>query len=498
MVFKMGIENLCKTFDALKNQTNTENLDFRTSHPLRYLTTDKQNLSQQWTFLPNIDNTKCEVKMSNVLHISCFHGPADRFTVGVLCVDGIHLYEGMDFKKSHHDPAIALKYSGFFDLKKICFRPLYFTSSWHDTNKLFLHSLCGKVLQLELASDPALVAFKELDIPKGDFERAFQYNKETEQLLYISKKEQINVINVDGNKPVFSENLGIGKIAVKFTVLTPDFRHLIIASADAGIFVIDATTGKKVHKVDHFQYKKMTCMAALSDNIHIVVGLQDGTIMKITTEENTPESVVSMSTAHKSAVASIAVQNDSVIQRFASVNNGDFRQIIIWSGSHNLPLHRFHVLENSEIRSMQFLFEDNILFAGTDQGHIMMLKLEDEEDVLEKINKLFDKENCGKIVSHEKILEHYGLMDTPIFHYKKCMEEYSRGGGFDKEHDSYINSSVTKEQLTFHPIDDMKMEVDGEQESDLSSDETEPKVIVKASESPVHHDVFGDLSDDSD
>uniref|UniRef100_A0A0N4ZMI2 WD_REPEATS_REGION domain-containing protein n=1 Tax=Parastrongyloides trichosuri TaxID=131310 RepID=A0A0N4ZMI2_PARTI len=477
--------------------------------------------AHHYAFMPHVDTRDCTTKISRIVEICSFFEGSEtyQFYVAAICLDAIHIFKGVDFKRNRKFPYVSLKYLDVLPMRALKIHPAFVTKCVAKSNVVFLHSLAGKVVQVNLASEVGRIIHNEIPVPRNNLERCFQYHSSNDSLIYISGKEHINIMKAREDKPNFSQPIGYGRIIVSMGILTPDMRSYIVATTDGIIFVIDAITGYKKHKVDSFQHKAICCMAVLNDNIHVLLGFCDGTLLKISTEENTEDSVVSMSTAHHSAIATIVVQKESYIDRFATLNNGIDKLLILWSGKNNIPLQRFHFTEKIQFDSLEFLTDHNILFVGSSEGHLLIFKMTDEEEVcqiLEKVHRENSKNDTESF--HDTTLERICRMDTTINNFAQSIENYIKNGGFDADYEMYGSNfevkDIDKSQETYEP-----MQISSEEESQpldtpMSSNEnssSQPKFSptqvtnsisndnnVLQSPPTVSQSVFGNISDSDD
>uniref|UniRef100_A0A0K0G4B0 WD repeat-containing protein 55 homolog n=1 Tax=Strongyloides venezuelensis TaxID=75913 RepID=A0A0K0G4B0_STRVS len=399
--------------------------------------------AHHYAFMPHVDLKDCKTKISRILEICSFREGNDpyKFFVAAICPDAIHLFKGVDFKRNRKFPYVSLKYLDCMFIHTIKIHLVHVIKSISQENVVFLQSLGGKVVQVILAGEVGRIICNEIPIPKTQLERCLQYHSSTDSVIYVSGKETINIMKIREDKPNFSQPINYGKTMISMGMLAPDMRSYVIATTDGTIFVVDALTGYKRHKVDSFQHRRISAMAVLNDNVHLILGFYDGTLLKITTEENTEDSVVGMFTAHHSAITTIVVQKESYIDRFATLNNGTDKLLIIWSGKNNLPLQRFHFTEKIQFNCLEFLTDSNVLFVGSSEGHVLLFKMTDEEEVceiMEKVHKQSAMED--EETFHDTTLEKICRMDTTVVDFTRAIDNYNKNGGFEGDYEIYGNS----------------------------------------------------------
>lgn len=471
--------------------------------------------------MPHVDLKDCKVKLKRILEICCFREGNDpyQFFVAAICPDAIHLFKGVDFKRNRKFPYVSLKYLDCMLMHSVKIHLVHVIKSISQENVVFLQSLGGKVVQVILAGEVGRIIYNEIPVPKTQLERCLQYHSSTDSVIYVSGKETINIMKIREDKPNFSQPINYGKTMISMGMLAPDMRSYIIATTDGTIFVVDALTGYKRHKVDSFQHRKISSMAVLNDNVHLILGFYDGTLLKITTEENTEDSVVAMFTAHHSAITSIVVQKESYIDRFATLNNGNDKILIIWNGKNNLPLQRFHFTEKIQFNCLEFLTDSNVLLVGSAEGHLLLFKMTDEEEVceiMEKVHKQSAFENEESF--HDKTLEKICRMDTTVFDFVRAIDNYNKNGGFERDYEMYGNTfdapdPVVKSNDAFEPMQ-MSSDEDSQpmdtaspfvsNENSISQSKFSPSNVDSTSDDKINSipqqtvSVFGNISDSDD
>ncbi|CEF66688.1 WD40/YVTN repeat-like-containing domain and WD40-repeat-containing domain-containing protein [Strongyloides ratti] len=454
--------------------------------------------AHHYAFMPHVDLKDCKVKLKRILEICCFREGNDpyQFFVAAICPDAIHLFKGVDFKRNRKFPYVSLKYLDCMLMHSVKIHLVHVIKSISQENVVFLQSLGGKVVQVILAGEVGRIIYNEIPVPKTQLERCLQYHSSTDSVIYVSGKETINIMKIREDKPNFSQPINYGKTMISMGMLAPDMRSYIIATTDGTIFVVDALTGYKRHKVDSFQHRKISSMAVLNDNVHLILGFYDGTLLKITTEENTEDSVVAMFTAHHSAITSIVVQKESYIDRFATLNN-----------------------EKIQFNCLEFLTDSNVLLVGSAEGHLLLFKMTDEEEVceiMEKVHKQSDFENEESF--HDKTLEKICRMDTTVFDFVRAIDNYNKNGGFERDYEMYGNTfdapdPVVKSNDAFEPMQ-MSSDEDSQpmdtaspfvsNENSISQSKFSPSNVDSTSDDKINSipqqtvSVFGNISDSDD